>query len=348
MAAPLQQSYPWTTSPFIACAPMRLIALAPLAVAVSEAGGLGFLAAGSDLHDLDKDLQRVTNLVKDSPISRVPSDVLPVGIGFINWGADLEVALTAVKKYKPAAAWFFAPRKLQDLVPWTERIRRVSESKTKIWIQIGTVADAVEVCKLCKPNVLVVQGADAGGHGLEHGAGIISLLPEVADALRAEGHGNTALVAAGGVVEGRGIAACLMLGAHGVAMGTRFLVSREAQIAKGYQEEIVRARDGGVSTVRSDVYDNLRGTTGWPSKYNGRGLINRSYRDFETGLPQEENKRLYNEVLKTGEDGWGIEGRLTTYAGTGVGLVTEIKSARDIIKEVTTSARRLQEHASRL
>lgn len=327
---------------------MRLIALAPLAVAVSEAGGLGFIGAGNDLNDLDKDLQRATDLLKHSSISRSPSDVLPVGVGFINWGADLELALMAVKKHMPAAAWFFAPRKLEDLVPWTERIRRVSQNKTKIWIQIGTVVDALEVCKLCKPDVLVVQGADAGGHGLEHGAGIVSLLPEVADALKVEGHGNMALVAAGGVVEGRGTAACLVLGAQGVVMGTRFLASREAQIAKGYQEEIVRARDGGVSTARSKVYDTLRGTIGWPSHYNGRGLINRSYRDAKAGMLTEENKKLYTEALKTGDEGWGVEGRLTTYAGTGVGLIREVKSAREIIEEARTVARRLLEHASRL
>lgn len=330
----MQQSYPWTTSPLIVCAPMLLITLAPLAVAVSKAGGLGVIGAGTNLDDLDKELQHAAELLKQSPIPGTSSDTLPVGVGFLNWGANLEIALAAVRKYRPIAAWFYAPRKLQDLVPWTEKIREASQNKTKIWIQIGTVAEAVEVCKLCKPDVVVVQGADSGGHGLEHGAGIITLLPEIADALDEEGFDDIVLIAAGGIMEGRGTAACLTLGAQGVVMGTRFLASAEAKIAKGYQSEVIRARDGGVSTARTTVYDTIRGTKGWPSHYNGRGLINQSYRDAQAGMSKEENQKLYAKALATGDQGWGIEGRLTTYAGTGVGLVKEVKTAKEIVEEV--------------
>jgi nitronate monooxygenase len=348
MNSTLQQSYPWASAPFIVSAPMRPVARAPLAVAVSEAGGLGFIAAGFEVEGLEDDLQHATDLLKHSSIANVPSGILPVGVGFINWGADLDLALKAVKKYTPAAVWFFAPRELKDLVPWTERVREVSQGKTKIWIQIGTVADALELCKLCKPDVLVVQGADAGGHGLEHGAGIISLLPEVADTLKAEGFGNIPLIGTGGIVEGRGVAACLTLGAHGVAMGTRFLASDEVTISRGYQEEVVRAKDGGVSAKRSIVYDYLRGTVGWPARYNGRGIVNQSYDDALAGMSREENKRLYDEALKTGDAGWGVKGRLTTYAGTGIGLVKDIKSAKDIVEEVRRSAMELLRQVGKL
>ena len=348
MNAALQKSYPWTTAPFIVSAPMRPVARAPLAVAVSEAGGLGFIAAGFEVEGLDKDLQHAADLLKHSSISNVPSGILPVGVGFINWGANFELALKAVKKFTPAAVWFFAPRELKDLVPWTERVREVSLGKTKIWIQIGTVADAVQLCKLCKPDVLVVQGADAGGHGLEHGASIISLLPEVADTLKAEGYGHIPLIGTGGIVEGRGVAACLTLGANGVVMGTRFLASKECTISRGYQEEVVRAKDGGVSAKRSIVYDYLRGTHGWPSRYNGRGLINQSYEDALAGMSREENKKLYDEALETGDAGWGVKGRLTTYAGTGVGLIKEVKSAKEIVEEVRRSARKLLGQTSKL
>lgn len=348
MNSNLQQSYPWASAPFIVSAPMRPVAHAPLAVAVSEAGGLGFIAAGFEVEGLDKDLQHATDLLKNSSIANVPSGVLPVGVGFINWGANFDLALEAVKKYTPAAVWFYAPRELKDLVPWTEGVREVGQGKTKIWIQVGTVAEALELCRLCKPDVLVVQGADAGGHGLEHGAGIISLLPEVADTLKAEGYGNIPLIGTGGIVEGRGVAACLMLGAHGVVMGTRFLACKETTISRGYQEEVVRAKDGGVSTKRSIVYDYLRGTTGWPARYNGRGLVNQSYKDALAGMSREENKKLYDEALKTGDAGWGVTGRLTTYAGTGVGLIKEINSAKDIVDEVRQSARELLRQSSKL
>ena len=129
--------------------------------------------------------------------------------------------------------------------------------ETKIGIQIGTVTDAVEVARSCQPDVLVVQGLKAGGHGQAQGAGIVSLFPEVADTLQCIGIKDIPLVAAGGIVEGRGAAACLALGACGIIMGTRFLASKEATIAKGYQGDVLRTT--GRTTGRTSVYDTRRG-----------------------------------------------------------------------------------------
>lgn len=329
----LSAAYPWTRSPLIANGPMRLIALAPLAFGVSQAGGLGFLAAGTDVTDLKRDLQAVADLVAQTPFPGSSSDSLPIGVGFINWGVKLETVLEAMRDHIPAAVWFFAPRKNEDLVEWTRRIREVSKRKIKIWIQIGTVTDAIEAAHSCHPDVLVVQGADAGGHGLAQGAGIVSLLPEVADSLRGIGMGSIPLVAAGGIVDARGTAACLALGGSGVVMGTRFLACKEANIAKGYQDDVLRTKDGGRSTVRTSLYDTLRGTE-WPRQYGGRGIINQSYLDAQNGMIKDENKRLYEEALQKGDHGWGESGRLTTYAGSGVGLVKEVKYAKEIIDEV--------------
>ena len=312
---------------------MRLIALAPLAVSVSQAGGIGFLAAGTDVTDLKRQLQTVADLVAQNPLPGSSPDCLPVGVGFINWGVELETALEALREHIPAAVWFFAPRKNDDLVEWTRRIREMCMGRTKIWIQIGSVTDAVEVARSCQPDVLVVQGADAGGHGLAQGAGIVSLLPEVADSLRDIGMGSIPLVATGGIVEGRGAAACLTLGACGVVMGTRFLACREAEIAKGYQGDVLRTKDGGRNTVRTSVYDQLRGTR-WPPQFNGRGIINQSYLDAQNGMIADENKKLYEEALRKGDQGWGENGRVTAYAGCGVGLVKEVKYAKEIIDEV--------------
>jgi len=334
MASTLTSGYPWTKPPFIACASMRLISLAPLAVAVSQAGGLGFIGAGSELSDLSNQLRHAQSLLRDSSIESATPGVLPVGVGFINWGADLDAAIDALKTYVPAAVWLFAPRENADLEAWSRRIREATTGKTKIWVQIGTVGDALEVAKLCTPDVLVVQGADAGGHGLERGGSIVSLLPEVHDALHAAGMRDISLVAAGGIVEGRGVAAALALGAEGVAMGTRFLASEEAQVAKGYQDDILRVSDGGVNTVRSKVYDRLRGTTGWPDHYDGRGIINESFMDAKNGEVTDSNRPDYEEALQKGDQGWGKNGRLTAYAGTGVGLVTKVLPARDIIEEI--------------
>ncbi len=342
----MSKYYPWTASPLIASAPMRLIALAPLAVAVSRAGGLGFIGAGTDVTDLDDYLQEAAELLKESPIEGATGDTLPIGVGFINWGANIDVAIDAVRKYKPAAVWFFAPKKNTDLDQWTRRSREATGGRTRIWVQVGTVSDAVEIAQICNPDVLVVQGTDGGGHGLQHGAGIITLLPEVADALSEAGHRDIRLIAAGGITEGRGLAAALALGAEGVSMGTRFLACREAYIAKGYQDDVIRMKDGGLNTVRSNVYDTLRGTAGWPAHYSARGIINQSYLDAREGGVTDENKKLYVEALKKGDRGWGEQGRLTAYAGTGVGLIKAIKSAREILDEVKSTAARIQSSLS--
>lgn len=330
--------HPWVRSPLIVNAPMRLIALAPMAVAVAQAGGFGFLAAGTDVRDLKAELRKARDLVQNTSIKGSDPGVLPIGVGFINWGVDLSTALDAMKEQIPAAVWFFAPKRTEDLIEWTSKIRRLSNARTKIWIQIGTVADAVEVAQTCNPDVLVVQGADAGGHGLAQGAGVVSLLPEVADALEEAGFGSIPLIAAGGIVEGRGTAACLALGAQGVVMGTRFLASKEANITKGYQDDLLRTTDGGSTTARTGIYDTLRGITGWPSRYNGRGILNQSFWDAQKGQSTEENRRLYNEAMQKGDQGWGENGRLTAYAGSGVGLVKEVKSAQDIVEEVRRDA----------
>ena len=338
----ISKDYPWTTSPLIASAPMRLIALAPLAVAVSRAGGLGFIGAGTDVTDLEKHLREAADLLKESPIEGATGDTIPIGVGFINWGADIDIAVEAVRKHVPAAVWFFAPEKNTDLEQWTIRTREATGGRTKIWVQVGKVSDALEIARICNPDVVVVQGTDGGGHGLQHGAGIITLVPEVADALDEAGHRNVSLVAAGGIIEGRGAAAALALGASGVCMGTRFLACKEACLAKGYQDDVIRMKDGGINTIRSNVYDTLRGTTGWPAHYGGRGIVNQSYLDAQKGGVTDENKKLYAEALEKGDQGWGEQGRLAAYAGTGVGLVKEVKSAQEILDEVRDSVARIQ------
>ncbi|KAL8688955.1 MAG: hypothetical protein Q9218_005259 [Villophora microphyllina] len=343
----LLSDYPWVKTPIIISAPMRLISLAPLAVAVSQAGGIGFIGAGTDVNDLETHLREASELIRDAPVKGTSSSTLPIGVGFINWGADLNLAARAVGKYKPAAVWFFAPHKNADLVRWAQAMREVTDNITKIWIQVGSVQDALDVAELCCPEVLVIQGGDAGGHGLSQGAGIVNLLPESADALRAAGHGHISLVAAGGVVEGRGVAACLVLGAEGVAMGTRFLASTEAQIAKGYQSIVLSSRDGGVNTVRSKVYDSLRGTMGWPKRIGGRGIINQSYLDAKDGIVTEDNKKAYAEALQRGDSGWTENGRLTAYAGTGVGLIKEVLPAQQILDGIRQQAKEIESRKPR-
>ncbi|PVH78213.1 NPD-domain-containing protein [Cadophora sp. DSE1049] len=347
----LKSQYPWAQSPLIVCAPMRLIATCPLANAVTRAGGLGFLGAGTDVSTLSEMLNEASSSFQTSPLSKTPDGILPIGVGFICWGADLSVTLSVIEAapLKPVAAWLFAPQNPKELLSWTEGIRKASNGRTRIWIQVGTVASGLEVAKSCKPDVLVIQGADAGGHGLVQSSSIITLLPECTDALAREGFGHIPLIATGGIMDGRGVAAALTLGASGVCMGTRFLASPEAVISNGYRNAVVQASDGGVTTARTTVYDKVRGTHGWPESYNARGVLNQSFWDSQEGMSEEENAKLYAEAVKMGDQGWGEKGRMTTYAGTGVGLVKKIMTAGEIVQEVLRdSSKRLAEVSSRL
>ncbi|OJD11315.1 hypothetical protein AJ78_07886 [Emergomyces pasteurianus Ep9510] len=344
-------------TPAIISAPMLNTASPKLAISVSRAGGLGFIGAGFDASSLEKLLSEAANLASATDFPNYntpakdddkPSPLLPVGVGFLNWGADLSQALPVLAKHTPAAVWLFAapdPDPTETLATWSREVRRATDNRTRIWVQIGTVAEALETAARAKPDVLVVQGVDAGGHGLARSASIVSLLPEVKDALaraqakNGEKQEEIPLVAAGGVVDGRGVAAALCLGAQGVAMGTRFLACSDAAVPAGYQREVLRVTDGGVNTVRTTVYDVVRGFNSWPERYDGRGVVNETLRDKQAGMDDGENQRLYKEEMAKGDAGWGPTGRMTTYAGTGIGLIREVKSAEEIVRGVAAEAR---------
>uniref|UniRef100_A0A8H7NNT0 Nitronate monooxygenase domain-containing protein n=1 Tax=Bionectria ochroleuca TaxID=29856 RepID=A0A8H7NNT0_BIOOC len=344
-ARSLVSKFSWASTPFIIGAPMRVMSGPNLALAISKSGGLGFIGPGAKPADIHSDLATLRGLVKDAPPSSLPASfvssksLLPVGIGFQLWDGDVDSAAQAVKEYRPCAAWLFAPRDGQaDLDTWTSRLREASPD-TQIWIQIGTLQEALDILQgKTRPDVIVVQGAEAGGHGRANdGLGIITLFPEIADALGGDSSG-IGLVAAGGIADGRGVAAALALGADGVVLGTRFLASTEARISKGYQQEVVRATDGAKSTTRTMLYNQLRGTTGWPEGYSPRGILNRSWHDHQAGVGFEELKRLYAEATKEGDAGWGPEGRLATYAGASIGLIHSVKDAGEIVSELRTEA----------
>ncbi|GLA99823.1 hypothetical protein AtubIFM57143_008524 [Aspergillus tubingensis] len=297
---------------------MLNIAGPELATAVSAAGGIGFIAGGNDVSNLDSKFQKAEQLVKEYKAAEGSPDQnrlqlydgpnLPVGVGFLSWGADLKMALPLIVRYCPCAVWLFAPpNSAADQVPWVEGIRTQTGGSVTIWVQVGSVEDAIDAVAKLQPDVLVVQGSDGGGHGLQHSASIVSLVPEIIDHLddkppvNANGSLKPRIVAAGGLVDGRGVAAALTLGAEAVVMGTRFLASLEVPIPKGYQQAIIEASDGGIHTVRSAVYDR-------------------------------QNYDLYQKALKKGNPGYGPNGRLATFAGTAVGLVKEILPAGEIVR----------------
>lgn len=205
---------PTPSIPLISSAPMLFSALPPLATSVSLSGGLGFLAGGLDLTPLSKNLAECKRLLHNTHLDPTTTNTstLPIGVGVITWGCSLPLLTTTLKETHPPprAIWLFAPKDTPQLAAFADAIRTATNSLSQIWIQIVSVTQALEVTDPSSgvwPDVLVVQGGDAGGHGLKGGgAGIISLLPEVRDALVASDRktksGETIpLVAAGGIVD---------------------------------------------------------------------------------------------------------------------------------------------------
>lgn len=346
MSRILAKSLPWTQSPLIINAPMGGFAGGDLAAAVTKAGGLGMIGGVFNMNELHDHLAKATEILHvDQGFDS--SKTLPVGVGLLPFVSKLEEALPVIKKFKPHVLWLFAAKELEDYTTWAQRIREVSPD-TKIWVQCGSVIAALRIAEVCKPDVLVMQGVDAGGHGFEKGAGIVSLLPETADALQRHDFAHIPLVAAGGIMDGRGIAATLALGAQGVVMGTRFLAAKETIVHGKYQSALLDAEDGGQSTVRSKLFDELRGPNIWPEGYDGRSLVIDSYRDHVNGVGIEEIRRLHREAVKGEDAGFGDSKRAAIWAGTGVGLVKKVEGAADIVVEVRNGAREALQRAVKI
>ena len=318
---------------------MRVLAGPELAVAVTEAGGLGFIGPNTKTENARSDLENARNLIQTSHQSLAKSSTLPVGIGYQLWSDDLATAAKQIQQFQPCVVWLYAPEdEARDYASWSAEIRRASP-RTQVWIQIGTVAEVERLLQSPElPDAVVVQGSEAGGHGrAEDGMGLMTLLPEIVDLLRGQ-RVQIPVLAAGGIADGRGVAAALCLGAGGVAMGTRFLASKEARISKGYQEEIVRASDGAANTTRTLLYNHLRGTFGWPKPYAPRTVINRTFIEHKDGASFEELQKLHDEAAARGDEAWGPEGRVATYASASIGLIKDVKSAGRIVQDAQREA----------
>ena len=304
------------------------IAGADLAIAVSKAGGLGQIGGVDNLDDLDAQLIKV-----EQALGR-HDGLLPIGLGLLSFVLKLDSAVPLLQKSRPAVVWIFAAHEFDDYAVWAMKVREASP-KSQVWIQVGSAKGALEIAKNARPDVICTQGLDAGGHGFEKGAGIISLLPEVNDALQAAGH-SIPLVAAGGIADGRAAAAAFALGAQGVVLGTRFLSATETNVHPKYRAAVLAASDGGQTTVRAKLFDELKGPNQWPVLYDGRSLRTESFADHENGVGIDDIRDRHREAVKLGDAGYGEggKGRAATWAGTGVGLVKEEQRAADIVEEV--------------
>lgn len=335
----LYKQYPWLVrKPLIVNAPMAGFAGPELAAAVHEAGSFGFLGAMSDVAAMYTAMDKTCRLVLRRS-NLLEGEVLPIGIGVLlcaQAGRDDfdDKFLQLVSQFRPAAVWLFAAYDQADYELWSQRIRAASPA-SRIWMQISSVAAAIHAVRACTADVLVLQGSDAGGHGKMPGASVISLLPEIHDALAQQGLDRVALLAAGGITDGRGVAAALAAGADGVALGTAFLAAKETVVPDAYRDAVLQTTDGGVNTVRSTIFDELPGKNIWPVGYDGRAIVGQSYHDYLNGTTITDLRRLYQEAKAEETQGYGKDNRRAAlWAGTGIGLVRKIRPASDILEEI--------------
>jgi nitronate monooxygenase len=291
-------------------APMDVVSGGRLASAVSQAGGLGLLGGGYGDGDwIDREWNAAGNA--------------RIGCGFITWSLAKrpEVLARALARQPVAIMLSFG-----DPRPFSAEIRAAG---AKLICQVQTLPQAREAVE-AGADVVVAQGTEAGGHG--QAEPLLTLLPRVVDACP-----DTPIVAAGGIADGRGLAAVMMMGAEGVLLGTRFYASEEAAGHPEAKRRIVAAGAG--DSVRSIVFDLARRNR-WPDPYTGRVLRNAHTERFlgrEAELEANADTIAAEYAAARERGDFSIAGVI---AGEASALIDDIPPAGDIVTRIVTQAAR--------
>jgi NAD(P)H-dependent flavin oxidoreductase YrpB (nitropropane dioxygenase family) len=304
-------------------APMAGAVGPALAAAVSNAGGLGMLAPWR----ADIDAMRAQIRETRALTSR------PFGVNLnLDFPQDERVAV-CVEERVPVISFF-----------WRDPSSLVARAKSGGAVLLHTVGSAADAKRAvaCGIDIVVAQGWEAGGH-VRGTVATLPLVPTVIDAVS-----PTPVVAAGGIADGRGLAAALALGAAGAWIGTRFLASREAAIHPRYRERLLQANE-----TDALFMDNLF-DVGWPDAAH-RALRNATIDAWEAaGCPPSGKRPGEGEVIATsrsrgpivryqsytpGADVDGDIDAMSLWAGQSVGLVSKVQSASEIVREICDEAR---------
>ena len=296
---------------------MAFAAGGKLAAAVTAAGGLGLIGGGyGDAEWLERQFSEAGNA--------------RVGCGFITWSlAKRPELLDLVLARLPAAVMlsFGSPLVFG---------KQIKAAGTKLICQIQNIEHARAAVDV-GADVIVAQGSEAGGHGLLRST--FTLVPEVADHL-AKVAPATVLVAAGGIADGRGLAAALMLGAEGALIGSRFWASSEALVHDAFQNAAIAA--DGDATIRTTVVDIVR-KIDWPKPFTARvvktGFVDDWHgREAELNDPQLLDREMnrYVSAMQTGDPvNTGV------WVGEATGLIHDVRPAADLLASIVDEAERL-------
>jgi nitronate monooxygenase len=312
----------------IALAPMALATGGALAAACAQEGALGLVGGGyGDLAWTQREYALATELLSGNSAAHAR-----LGCGFITWKLDENVeALDWVLTQKPCAIMlsFGDPR------PYAARIAAAGATLICQVQRLDQVPQAIEA----GAAVIVAQGGEAGGHGANalEGRSTFTLAPEIADYLAAHAP-NTLLLAAGGVADGRGLAAALMLGADGALIGSRLWATQESLAATGAKTQATQTNGDG--TARSRVFDILR-RKNWPAPYDFRAIRNDLHRQLEGNIAALQA----NPDAARAEYDAGVKAADFTRAhatvGEAVGLIADIPHAAALIARITQQAQSL-------
>ncbi len=307
----------------IISAPMAFAAGGKLAAAVTAAGGLGLIGGGyGDAEWLEREFAEARKT--------------RVGCGFITWSlAKCPELLELVLAHSPSAVMlsFGSP------APFAPRIRTTG---AKLICQVQNMEHARAAVDV-NADIIVAQGAEAGGHGA--GRATFTLVPEIADYL-ANVAPATALLAAGGIADGRGLAAALMLGADGALIGSRFWASTEALVHPAFQAAATTA--DGDSTTRTTVVDVVR-KIDWPKPFTARVMKNRFVNEWhgrelelaESAVLEQEMDRYIKAMHSGDPDNTGV------WVGEATGLIHDVRSAGGLLRNIVADAECLLEEKAR-
>ena len=300
----------------ILLAPMAEVSGGRLATALTAAGGLGLLGGGyGDAGWLQRQFDEAQGA--------------RVGVGFITWSlARNPELLDAALARQPATIMlsFGDPMEFAD---------RIHAANVPLTVQVQTLEQARRALD-AGAEVIVAQGGEAGGHGM-NSRSTITFVPEIVD-LVAKHSPSTLVVAAGGVADGRGLAAALALGADGVLVGTRLWTSTEALVTPEAQQRAVGA--SGDDTSRTRVYDIVR-QRDWPGEYDLR-LVTNPLIEAWHGNESELRARLPEAVSAfkkaVAEQDFTV---VTPIVGEAISLVHDVRPAADIVRDMVGDAARI-------
>jgi nitronate monooxygenase len=298
-----------------------------LAAAWAKAGALGLLGGGyGELDWTSREYGVAAQALADDVAAK---DRL--GCGFISWKLEQDASAfdwLLDQPVVPAAVML----SFGDPTRWAKRLR---DRGVATLCQIQSVEQLQQAVD-AGADVVVAQGGEAGGHGarLDTARGTIVLVPEMADRLAAIAP-ETLLLAAGGIADGRGLAAALVLGADGALIGSRAWVTAESLASTGAKAQAVAT--GGDETARSGIFDILR-RKNWPADYSFRAIRNATHRRWE-GREAELRANPEPEIalFEAGVRAADFD-RANVTVGEATGLINDVPNSAELVARITAEA----------